>query len=132
MSRRTIFLCNHVKTVLSTHPNKTVRAENHPLHHFPTHPFSLGPHLPCRWIDGSSSPLHIRNYSQTHESLQMSYFIESKPDDPSSNPAGGILYFFAIFQIYPNFKGNFLVAAKFSDRGAKSIVKGMFQRHFGS
>ena len=49
--------------------------------------------------------------------------MDSHPNDPSSNRAGGILYFFAIFQIYPNFNGNFLVSAKFSNRGAKSIVK---------
>ena len=49
--------------------------------------------------------------------------MDSHPDDPSLNLAGGILSFLLFLQNNPNFKGKFLVSAKFSDRGAKPIVK---------
>ena len=49
--------------------------------------------------------------------------MDFHPDDRSSNLGGGILSFLLFLQNYSNFKGKFLVSAKFSNRGAKPIVK---------
>ena len=49
--------------------------------------------------------------------------MDSHPDDPSLNLAGEIFSFLLFLQNYPNFEGNFLVSAKFSDRGAKPRVE---------